>query len=508
MSEKTKFIRLSLASVLITGLLASCASTEKGGSDSGASSTGQTANNATKDAYEVTMAMPALGAIPKDMQLVQDEINKITKEKINTTVKILPISIGAWQQQMNLMSSSGEKLDTYIAIGSTYQNDVTAGKVIALDSLLDKEGKDVKALFDADYLNSAKINGKIYGVPPLKDYSTGTPGIAMRKDLVDKYKIDVTSIKNINDLDRVFKTIKDNEPTITPLGVGIATASEQYFTYDKLGDRFGVLPGFDNNLKVVNYYETTEYEDLLKKFNSWFKAGYINKDAATVQINSRELVKADKAFSFLFSNRIGALEAESRLIGKEMVFVPLIPNAYATSSDVLSGLWTISANSTNPQRTMLFLNLMYTDPRIANLLLWGVEGKHYVLGADNTVDFPPGIDAKTVGYSNVEWLIGNGFITYLHKTSLADRWKLTQESNKKVIKSKALGFTFNSEPVKNEVTSLNNVISQYKRALETGTIDPAEKLPEFRSKLKAAGIDKVIAEKQKQLDAWAAANKK
>ncbi|WP_284646496.1 ABC transporter substrate-binding protein [Paenibacillus silviterrae] len=508
MLAKTKFIQLSLAAVMITGMLASCASKENEGSNSGAPSAGQGANKATNETFEVTMAMPALGAIPKDMQLVQDEINKITKEKINTTVKILPISIGSWQQQMNLMSSSGEKLDTYLTIGKSYQSDVAAGKVIALDSLLDKEGKDVKALFDPDYLNSARINGKIYGVPPVKDYSTGVPGIAMRKDLVDKYKIDVASIKNIDGLDKVFKTIKDNEPNIVPLGVGIAAASDQYFTYDKLGDRFGVLPGFDNNLKVVNYYETGEYEDLLKKFNSWFKAGYINKDAATSQINSRELVKANKAFSYLFSNRIGALEAESRLIGQEMIFVPLIPSSYATSSDVLSALWTISSNSSNPERTMLFLNLMYTDARIANLLLWGVEGKHYVLGADNRVDFPPGIDAMTVGYSNVEWLIGNGLITYLHKSSPADKWKLTEESNKKVIKSKALGFTFNSEPVKNEVTALNNVISQYKRALETGTIDPTEKLAEFRSKLKAAGIEKVIAEKQKQLDAWAAANKK
>ena len=41
--------------------------------------------------------------------------------------------------------------------------------------------------------------------------------------------------------------------------------------------------------------------------------------------------------------------------------------------------------------------------------------------------------------------------------------------------------------------------------IDFGTIDPAKKLPEFIEKLKAAGIEKVIAEKQKQLDAWAAA---
>jgi putative aldouronate transport system substrate-binding protein len=50
------------------------------------------------------------------------------------------------------------------------------------------------------------------------------------------------------------------------------------------------------------------------------------------------------------------------------------------------------------------------------------------------------------------------------------------------------------------------VKTQYANALETGTIDPKDKLAEFISKLKAAGIDKIIAEKQKQLDAWAKSN--
>ncbi len=38
----------------------------------------------------------------------------------------------------------------------------------------------------------------------------------MRKDLVDKYNIDTTKIKSLDDLDAVFKIIKDNEPGIIP----------------------------------------------------------------------------------------------------------------------------------------------------------------------------------------------------------------------------------------------------------------------------------------------------
>ncbi|WP_261301594.1 ABC transporter substrate-binding protein [Paenibacillus andongensis] len=509
MKKKAKLATLSLVTVMLTGVIAGCSSSKNEGSSGAAASPASSTNpsSATKDSYEIAIAIPAFGAAPKDTQAVQDEINKITKAKINATVKIMPISIGAWSQQMNLMTSGREKLDLFFEFGAGYSPDVATGKIVAIDSLLDKYGDGIKKQIDPAYLSSVKIEGKTYGVPVYKDYTSGVPGVLMRKDLVDKYKINVASIKTIDDLDQVYKTIKDNEPTIVPLGAGLSVPSDFYVWYDKLGDRLGVLPGYDNGLKVVNLFETKEYEDYLNKVHSWAKAGYINKDAATTQANASDLLKADKAFSYFIGLRPGNLESETRANGKELVFAPLMPNIYATTSSTQSGLWTISANSANPERVMMLMNLMYTDKDLANLFVYGIEGKHYVKVSDNAIDYPAGIDSKTVGYSIQSWIYANPSIAYLMKSDLQAMWKLTAEANQKATKSKALGFTFNSEPVKNEVIALKNVTDQYAKGLESGTLDPAEKLPDFRAKLKAAGIDKVIAEKQKQLEAWAAANK-
>jgi putative aldouronate transport system substrate-binding protein len=71
-----------------------------------------------------------------------------------------------------------------------------------------------------------------------------------------------------------------------------------------------------------------------------------------------------------------------------------------------------------------------------------------------------------------------------------------------------MGFSFDQEPVKTEVAAVQNVMAQYRKALENGASDPVTILPEYQAKLRAAGLDKIIAEKQKQLDAWAAENKK
>jgi len=42
----------------------------------------------------------------------------------------------------------------------------------------------------------------------------------------------------------------------------------------------------------------------------------------------------------------------------------------------------------------------------------------------------------------------------------------------------------------------------------TGTVDPDEYLPKAIEKFKAAGLDKIIAEAQSQIDAWKASNNK
>jgi putative aldouronate transport system substrate-binding protein len=62
---------------------------------------------------------------------------------------------------------------------------------------------------------------------------------------------------------------------------------------------------------------------------------------------------------------------------------------------------------------------------------------------------------------------------------------------------------FDGAAVKTEFAALTNVNNQYKIALEDGMLDPDTTLPKYISALKDAGIEKYVAEKQKQLDAWA-----
>ena len=55
-----------------------------------------------------------------------------------------------------------------------------------------------------------------------------------------------------------------------------------------------------------------------------------------------------------------------------------------------------------------------------------------------------------------------------------------------------------------EIAATSNVRNKYYKALIVGAVDPDEYLPKMNEELKAAGMDTIIAESQKQLDAYLA----
>ncbi|TCM97776.1 putative aldouronate transport system substrate-binding protein [Paenibacillus sp. BK033] len=499
---KRKMIMLH-ALVTMMLLLAACGSNNGNNSSSSGNGGTEESGGGGGKPYELTVAYFSLGSVPKDQLLIEQELNKITKTKINATVKLLPISMSAWQNQINLMLTSNEKLDLMPMLGTTYANQVAKGQLVQLDDLLSNQGKGIVEALGPDYANAAQINGKTYAVPTVRDLAQSY-GFYLNKNLADKYNLDLSKVKTLDDVEPILKTVKENEPNMIPM-VNATNASplSSFSTRDSLGDDMGVLLNNGQDLKVVNWFESEEYAAELKKMREWYLAGFIAKDAVTVKESKSEIIKAGKGAGSLAVMKPGFNVQESRQSGTPIISVEMLPPVAKTST-VTNIMWGIARNSQNPEKAMQFLNLMYTDKEVVNLLDWGIEGKHYVKVSDNVIDYPQGVNASNVGYAGTGWLFGNQFLSYVFNGDDEQLWEKMKAFNAGAIKSKALGFTFDSSSVKTEYAAVSNVLSQYRIALECGALDPAKVLPEFLSKLKDAGIGKIIAEKQKQLDSWAA----
>ena len=247
-----------------------------------ASAAATTAPKANEPTAEIQLMFP--GTPQKDVALVEAEANKYLKDKLNVTLKINAVDWGQWDNKLNLMIASGEPSDIiFTAAWQRYAINVAKGAFLDLGPLIDKNAPELKKELDPAFFEGSKINGKNYGIPTNKELAA-TRGVVYRKDLVEKYQMDVSRVKTWADLEPLLKVIKENEPGITPFtmsstGNGVFDALD----WDSLGDGSipGVISKVGKSTKVLNQLETPEYLEIMKLTRSWFKAGYINKDAAT-----------------------------------------------------------------------------------------------------------------------------------------------------------------------------------------------------------------------------------
>ncbi|WP_169091211.1 ABC transporter substrate-binding protein [Paenibacillus sp. PL91] len=452
--------------------------------------------------YKISLVYP--GTPQTDEKKVEEALNKLLTEKINATIDLMPIDWGAWDDKINLMIASREEVDIiFTAQWNGHANNVSKGAFLELGDLIDQYGKGIVESLDPAFLEGAKINGKNYGVPTNKELAAAG-GIVYRKDVTDELGIDMSNVKTPQDLDAVYAAVKAKRPDLTPLYTTAGAFNSHFFAnYDFLGD--STIPGAilkdQDGTTVTPMEKIDRYKEYLNLTRDYFKKGYINADAATTQVASADAWKAGTVFSTVEPMKPGKdaeIASAAGLTGK-LAQIIMTEKTVATSETAGSMLG-ISSTSKDPARAMMLINLLHTDKEINNLLNFGIEGDHYtrsgeiITATGNTANYNPGS----------AWMFGSQFLNYVWDTEDPDKWAKFKEFNQNAKVSPALGFVFNSEPVKAEVGALANVIRQYQRALETGSVDVDKILAEYEAKLKDAGVDKVVAEKQKQFDEFLA----
>ena len=483
-----KLIALLLAAMMMVTLLAGCGN----GSANTASSGDKPA-----EIEKIKIYVPTSGKVD-DIDEVMAAVNEITREKIGVEVEFKPYQFGQWFGQYSLFLSGTEDVDILANYGG-YQNAVAQGACYDLTELLPKYGQDIIAL-EGDFLKSGVVDGVQYAIPIYASYAWNM-GIIYRADVVEELGLEeqVAAVKSLEDWGPILAAVKEAKPDMTPF-VSINGASApvfQYGTWDDLGNNYGVLMDGGKTSDVVNLFESDEYARLCGIMHEWYEKGYSSKDIQTQADGFPVLTRSDAAFSTLGQTDFNTPFYQTTTTGKPIKTVMLGEHVARTYNNVT---YTVMSNTKHPEACMKFLNLWISDKEVGTLISYGIEGKHYVLDENGLGRYPDGQDASSCAYhmgsnlSNINRIIWS--------SENPEYPALLTETNKNALRSAALGFSFNPETVTNEITQLDNVRAKYQIGLETGAMDPAVYLPEFNAALKGAGIDKVIAEKQAQLDAF------
>ena len=500
--NKKKAMALLLVSVMAGSMLAGCGSDNASSSNDGSS---KSADSSNQDSYTVKILAPG-DASTDDCAKISEAASKITEEKFNTKVELTRVGFGSYDQQVNLTLASSEKLDLMYEYCGNVTSAISSGQIVPITDYLDSYGSDMKSqISDSDW-KCVTFNGDIYGVPANKEKATGW-GFAMNKEMADATGIDYSSIKTEEELEPLLEKVKEMYPDVYPI-VSHNGSMSLMTDQDDLGGDIGSLESASgDNTTIINYYGTDEYMNEMKLRYDWAQKGLIMPDASTSTENANSLIGAGKGFGRFTNTKPGIEKEMEKEVGKEVVVLEMVkPYTTTTRVDIV---WYVPHNSEKPERAVQVLNEIYTNPDLANLFINGLEGTHYefVDKENGIVNYPEGVNASNTGYTSLPWAWPNETISYIWEGLDSDIWDQIQEFNKDATVSPAKGFAWDNTEVQNEVTACANVVAKYGPALECGSLDPETTIPKFLDELKAAGADTIIAEKQKQLDAWLEANK-
>lgn len=472
------------------------------------------------DIYEVVIQFPTLGDTPKDLQMVEDAINEITEEEIGVHVTFYPCSAFELNNTTTMMVSSGEKLDLAMCMfEGGAQSYVNKGMLIELDDLIAEYGQDIVEA-EGVAMAGGYYDGILYTIPT-EEKMGRVKAFEARKDLLDKYGIEYGTDKvyTPEELTEIFKVVKEGEGDKFYCVAACASESAPYTYFsdgDLLGASFasGVLPGYGKGTtEIVNYFDTDEYQAICEVVRGWFEAGYLSSDCNTVTDSALTQLQTGNYFG-MFSNAEPDMIADhsssmQAYLGTDMV--PLYTTVPASrTQDYQVTQWMVPITCDNPEKTVQFLNMMYGREDIVNLLYWGIEGVHYnrIEGTESMVEFPEGIDRSNTPYSAVLNVWGDklkDLVMAPKDDTYYDTMRAFNESIQEEYTSDALGYCFNSDPVKTQYAAVTDTIKQYDSILGYGVTDVEGAIGEFRSALEAAGIKDVIAENQAQFDEWRAA---
>lgn len=492
---RRKVLSLLLCSAMAVSLLAGCTGD---GNHVDKSSERQQGEAKTETSEQLVLYMCSSGNM-EDAGLVAEKVNEYIEPLIGASVELNFINMGSYSEQIGMMVRGGDQIDILFSFENDAKNYIRQEAIKPLDELLEQYGSGIVEQIGSDNLEAARYKGKIYSLPSLKDMAVSRMFV-YDKNMADTAGVEMPESSDLTGLTEKFGKVKKMYPECSMFG-GAGGNAINFLTWDWdiLNDSFGVLMDNGQSEKVENLFETEEYKQLCELMREWYQAGFIEKDFATSSETWQSRMTAGTTFGGVTTYKPGELENVEDRVGKECGSV-ILTEAMSSTSTIVNTNWMIPESCENPEKAMEFLKLMYTDATVGNLLLYGIEGVHYKENSDGTITT---IDYDKSKYQqNLPWAFGNQFICKVLEGNDPDVYEKTREFNNSAIKSKALGFSFDNSEVVNEVTACNNVANKYRTSLECGAIDPAEALPKFQQELKEAGIDKIMEQKQEQLEQW------
>ena len=458
----------------------------------------------------------------------------------NTTVEFIDVSFDEYSEKFSQVLASGEGVDlAWTGWLINKPQNIADGNLMPLDDLLAEYGQGIVDILGENVVEIHRNadDGKLYYLPSWQGLVGDRRGWLVVTEIAelagDTWIEDTEAAlnkwrNNYSEGTEAFQAVLDQATKYLAaakeagkLGAGINTGRVfGWSMYNGTRSNPGVggseigIPFEDNTFTVIDGVASEHYKLYAKTMADWYKEGYIRSDIMSVDTSTLTLPKNGEITdtTYVFSCDPYLTEADQDAAtadaGMDMTYLPVEENA----SLILGGdtSYAIPYCADEPERAMMVLNAIYSQPDLYNTLIYGIEGEDYTKNADGTIttSYVGASPTADDSYGIQRWIIGSCKNALINNgtdpTYYADLEALEETARVNPF----MNFTFDRTNVEGICASILNVYYEYGSQLDNGVAgDNWEELyNNYMSARKDAGIEELIAEFQSQINAYIQAN--
>lgn len=486
-----KVLALLLASVMTLSLLAGCS----GGPSAESEGVKPSAPVTEENGIPVLTWYMVGGGQPANIDAWTAKANAYLEEKIGVHINVQCISWGPWGDRRSVIVQTNEPYDIMFTDFSSYANDVNMGAFADLTDLLPQVPGLTEAIPD-EFLEAAKLNGRIYGIPAYKD-NAAAHFFVWTKEQVEAYYPDWANVHSLADATPALEALKagTGEPPLLLDKNGLSAVVGN--RYDGMGVGLPTLgvSYYDGSAKVVSTYEQPDVMDQLKILNQWMDSGLINSDAAT----------ANEATGMCGVGIAQGWPAAAPGWGAGRgadVVVSSFGDPVLSTDTALGSLACVSASSPHQLEALKLMELIHTDVTFRDMFAYGEEGVNF--------EYVEAYGEKRVHKINNDWTLAaytQGKTIHMTPEDTSEVNPYVDEilpQNENAKRSPAMGFCFDNSAVADQLSACVAIFNEYKGIVNTGTGDPEANVAAMMQAMRASGFDDIVAEVQRQLDEYLA----
>ena len=511
---KRRMVKRWLGGLMAAVLLAGCGQTAQEPASEASSEIAQEASEQSAEAESTEVATSATAdggetvtvkylrpgtEVEHNDELVAAINEKLAADGTGLQLEIMYVPSDVFSDRVNMMLSAGEEFDL-LAVMEDQKSFTTYIGTEGIQPITEyvQQSEVLQSVIPDWMWEAATVNGEIYTIPAnWTENADQACCITIRREKLEEYGLD-----DLLEMAEVFTENWDgaSAPVIIPM------YSEPFTWLFRTLDTYPFtvqndLIYIDQEGNVKNWIETDEFKQTADFFHTCYERGYIPDDVLSPSFSTWDTMLTGD-FIWVDGCQLWGTEEvwQERIPGSSLDTIYLNPDAPSFRPMSFRNDTAVSSTSTHPAEAVKFMEWMYSSQENYDLVVYGVEGLTWEDGGE-------GLYKKLIPdfEFNADWMIGN--MEYeRYEVGTFDKFiEIMGVEKPDAENSVVLNFVFDPSNVSNEYANCLAQVEASVYPIKLGIISYEEGYESALANLKAAGIDAVIEEYQRQLDEHLAA---